>query len=105
MNLTQDEWRERLNNDDNAVILDVRTREEWDEGVIPNALLMDIYKGSAFIEEVKTLDKSKNYYVYCKAGGRSQQACHIMNQLGFDNTYNLSSGFMSWTGKSTLPDK
>jgi rhodanese-related sulfurtransferase len=37
--------------------------------------------------------------VYCKAGGRSAQACAIMNQLGFEKTYNLLGGFTEWEGK------
>jgi len=37
--------------------------------------------------------------VYCKAGGRSAQACAIMNQLGFKNAYNLVGGFSQWQGK------
>lgn len=96
--LTQTDWVTQLNNDNNAVILDVRTQDEVDEGKIPNALHIDIYKGQGFIYEVDALDKSKNYYVYCKAGGRSAQACAVMNQLGFKNTYNLIGGFSQWTG-------
>lgn len=96
--LAQLDWVEQLNNDNNAVILDVRTQDEVDEGKIPNALHIDIYKGQGFIYEVDTLDKSKNYYVYCKAGGRSAQACAVMNQLGFKKTYNLIGGFSQWTG-------
>jgi len=96
--LAQLDWVEQLNNDNNAVILDVRTQDEVDEGKIPNALHIDIYKGQGFIYEVDALDKSKNYYVYCKAGGRSAQACAVMNQLGFKNTYNLIGGFSQWTG-------
>ena len=96
--LTQTNWVTQLNNDNNAVILDVRTQDEVDEGKIPNALHIDIYKGQGFIYEVDALDKSKNYYVYCKAGGRSAQACAVMNQLGFKKTYNLIGGFSQWTG-------
>ena len=96
--LAQLDWVEQLNNDNNAVILDVRTQDEVDEGKIPNALHIDIYKGQGFIYEVDALDKSKNYYVYCKAGGRSAQACAVMNQLGFKKTYNLIGGFSQWTG-------
>ncbi|MCK7591475.1 rhodanese-like domain-containing protein [Subsaxibacter sp. CAU 1640] len=96
--LTQHQWLEQLTNDSNAVILDVRTQAEVNEGKIPNALHIDIYKGQGFIEEVDALDKSKNYYVYCKAGARSAQACAVMNQLGFKNAYNLIGGFSQWTG-------
>ncbi|WP_435138668.1 rhodanese-like domain-containing protein [Formosa sp. A9] len=96
--LTQDEWAEQLEQDGNAVILDVRTDDEVDQGYIPNAKHIDIYLGDEFIAQVDALDKTKNYYVYCRSGKRSAQACSIMNQLGFENTYNLLGGFIDWTG-------
>ncbi|WP_417363468.1 rhodanese-like domain-containing protein [Galbibacter sp.] len=99
--LTQEEWSEEFQNDDNAVILDVRTDEEIAEGYIPNAIHIDIYKGQGFLDEVEQLDKSKNYYVYCRSGKRSAQACLLMNQHGFENTYNLIGGFMEWEGETT----
>lgn len=97
--LTQHEWTKRLENDENAIILDVRTKEEVDEGKIPNSLHVDIYKGQDFIDEIETLDKSKSYLVYCKSGGRSGQACGVMHQLGFENAYNLIGGFSEWRGE------
>lgn len=103
MNLSQQEWASQLEADTNAIVLDVRTEDECSEGIIPNAINIDIYKGQGFIYQVEELDKSKNYYVYCKAGGRSQQACGVMNQLGFENTYNLVGGIMQWEGDVTIP--
>jgi rhodanese-related sulfurtransferase len=43
--------------------------------------------------------------VYCKAGGRSEQACSLMNQMGFENTYNLMGGMMQWEGDVVLPQE
>ncbi len=103
MNLTQEDWFEKLQADDNAVILDVRTEDEWNDGIIPNAINIDIYKGQGFIYQVEELDKSKNYYVYCRSGGRSAQACSIMNQMGFENAYNLMGGFSEWDGPTDMP--
>jgi rhodanese-related sulfurtransferase len=97
--LIQEEWVIQLAADENAVILDVRTGDEVAEGKISNAIHIDIYKGQEFISEVEELDESKNYYVYCKSGNRSGQACQIMNQLGFDNTFNLLGGILEWEGK------
>jgi len=97
--LSQKDWTKQLEEDNNSVVLDVRTQEEVNEGIIPNSIHIDIYKGQGFIYELEELDKTKNYYVYCKAGGRSAQACAIMNQLGFKNTYNLVGGFSDWQGK------
>ncbi len=99
--LTQKEWSSQLEADNNAVIIDVRTPSEVAEGIIPNAIHIDIFKGQGFIDEIKKLDLSKNYYVYCKVGGRSGQACSVMNQLGFNNTYNLVGGITEWEGEIT----
>lgn len=103
MNLQQEDWINQLNQDTNAVILDVRTEEEYNEGIIPNAIMIDIRKGQGFVYEIEELDKSKNYYVYCRSGARSEQACIIMNQLGIDNTYNLLGGIMHWQGEVRVP--
>ncbi|WP_026714518.1 rhodanese-like domain-containing protein [Flavobacterium daejeonense] len=103
MNLTQEEWVEQLEQDDNAVILDVRTEDECDEGIIPNAINIDIHKGQEFISEIEQLDKSKNYYVYCRSGARSAKACEIMNELGIENAYNLLGGMLDWEGEVVAP--
>lgn len=104
MDLSQSDWAAQLEKDNNAVIIDVRTPEEWSEGIIPNALQINIYEGQGFIYKLDELDKTKNYYVYCKAGGRSAQACSIMNQLGFENAFNLQGGFMQWRGAIVEPN-
>ncbi len=99
--LSQEEWQDKLKNDDEAVILDVRTEEEVEEGYIPNSKNIDIYKGQGFINEVEKLDKSKHYYIYCRSGKRSSQACTLLDQMGFSETYNLLGGFSEWQGEKT----
>jgi len=101
VDLTQEEWVSELENDNNAVILDVRTLAEVEQGVIPNAIHIDIYKGQDFIYELDELDKTKNYYVYCRSGNRSRQACRLMEQMGFENAYNLMGGIIEWNGEIT----
>ncbi|MBM1107987.1 rhodanese-like domain-containing protein [Aurantibacter crassamenti] len=97
--LSQNEWEDQLNEDQNAIILDVRTPEEVEDGYIPNSINIDIYLGQEFMDKVEKLDKSKNYYVYCRSGNRSGQACAILNSLGIENAYNLEGGFMNWEGE------
>lgn len=97
--LPQKLWAEQFKQDGNAVLLDVRTDSEVAEGCMPNAKHIDIYKGQGFISEIEVLDKSKNYYVYCRSGIRSAQACALMNQLGFENAFNLVGGFLEWQGE------
>ncbi|MCM4153888.1 rhodanese-like domain-containing protein [Arenibacter sp. N53] len=97
--LSQEEWSAQLESDENAFLLDVRTPEEVEEGYIPNATNIDIYLGQEFVAEIEKLDKTKNYYVYCRSGQRSGQACAIMNKLGIENAFNLEGGFMNWEGE------
>lgn len=97
--LTQQEWKNQLEADDNARIIDVRTDIEVEEGVIPGSTQMDIQNPGEFMEKVKTLDPEKNYYIYCRSGGRSSQACMLFNSLGIKNTYNLMGGISEWEGE------
>lgn len=103
MNLTQEDWVSQFEADENAVILDVRTEDEFNEGFIANAINIDIHRGQDFVNEIETLDKNKNYYVYCRSGMRSAKACEIMNQLGFENAYNLIGGITEWDGEVIEP--
>ena len=99
--LSQSQWREQLAGDDNAVILDVRTEMEISEGYIPNAHAMDVQNPPVFMEKAQGLNPSKNYYVYCRSGGRSAQACAVLASIGIENTFNLIGGFSEWEGETT----
>lgn len=94
--ITVDQWKSQITEDSKAVIIDVRTQEEVEAGMIENAKHIDIFLGQGFVDEVEKLDKSKNYYIYCRSGGRSVQACQVMEQLGFETTYNLLGGYTAW---------
>jgi rhodanese-related sulfurtransferase len=98
MDLTQEEWSSKLASDNKAYLLDVRTPEEFEEGHVPNATMLDIRQPESFMEGVQSMDSSKHYYIYCRSGARSAQACQVMNQMGIENTYNLLGGFMEWEG-------
>ena len=98
MNLEQKEWWSQFLNDEYGIIIDVRTEDEYESGKIPGALNIDIYKGQGFVYQVEELDQSKNFYVYCAAGVRSANACGVMQQLGFENVFNLVGGFSNWDG-------
>lgn len=99
MDISQEEWAEGIATDTNALVLDVRTEDEYNEGNIPNAINIDIYKGQGFVYKLEELDKSKAYYVYCRSGARSGQACKIMNEMGFEKAYNLLGGIIAWEGE------
>ena len=97
--LTQEKWKEQLEKDSDAVIIDVRTDEEWEEGYIEGATQMNIQDSGAFYEEAQKLDPKKNYYIYCRSGGRSATACALLNSLGVENAFNLLGGVSEWNGE------
>ena len=101
-NLVQQEWSDELSKSTNGVILDVRTAIEVEDGKIPGATNIDIFKAQQFIDALEKLDKNLPYFVYCKAGSRSAQACAVMHQMGFEYTYNLEGGFSEWSGDVEL---
>jgi rhodanese-related sulfurtransferase len=104
MNLSQQEWWDGTQESADAVILDVRTPQEWNEGIIPGAINIDIYQGEAFMDALEALDKTKTYFVYCRSGARSGNACNVMSQLGFEKAFNLSGGIMGWSGPVVAPE-
>jgi rhodanese-related sulfurtransferase len=90
------DFQQKIAETADAVILDVRTEEEFRSGRISDAININVMGGS-FIDKVDSLDKSKTYFVYCRSGGRSGQACALMAGRGF-NVYNLAGGIMNWSG-------
>jgi rhodanese-related sulfurtransferase len=93
-NLSIEEFFNGFQNDHNEVIIDVRTIEEEAEGLIPNSLNINLMEPS-FPEKVMDLDKSKDYYVYCRSGGRSATACQFMEKQGL-TSFNLVGGIGAW---------
>ena len=99
MDLNQLDWANKSSLKESNTIIDVRTSEEFGEGFIKNAINLNIYDSSNFIEKIKTFSSNKEYYIYCKSGARSSAACKIMNQMGFNNVYNLLGGISEWNGE------
>lgn len=86
---------DKLRAQTNAVILDVRSKAEFEKGRIPGATNIDI-NSVRFLESVGGLDKSKVYLVNCAVGMRSARACKKMESLGFTNLFDLAPGFDGW---------
>ncbi|MGA1227025.1 MAG: rhodanese-like domain-containing protein [Tamlana sp.] len=103
-NLTQESWIELISKDENAVIIDSRRPDEWENGIIEDALMMNIMDESSFKQKASQLDNTKNYYVYCRSGVRSVKACITLESLGFKTTYNLLGGILEWKGKTVIPN-
>ena len=79
-----------------AVLLDVRTPQEYREGHIPgsqNVPLQQLDK----VEEV-TENKDTVLYVYCHSGARSRQAVSLLKHMGYTNVHNIG-GIAAYSGK------
>ena len=78
-------------NEANAIILDVRTENEYQNGHLENAVLINIYAPD-FSSKIKDLNKDNTYYVYCRSGARSRSAVKLMRKEGFSKAFNIKGG-------------
>ena len=100
-NLDAESFRQKLAEDMDKVLLDVRTPMEHEKIRIPNSVLIDI-SNPMFMLEIDKLDRSKSYYVYCRSGNRSFHAGNYMLKIGFEKVYNLQQGILSWNGEKEM---
>lgn len=94
--LYAEDFQEKLQEKANAILVDVRTPEEFESGSIPQSININIMDRT-FLTQVATLDKTRPYFIYCRSGARSGQACAIMSKQGFE-VYNLAGGIIGWSG-------
>jgi rhodanese-related sulfurtransferase len=86
---------DKLRQQTNTVVLDVRTPKEFAAGHIPGAVNVD-WNAADFAAKASALDKSKTYLVHCAVGGRSAKASDKMTALQFTDVYNLEGGIKAW---------
>ncbi|MCV9386162.1 rhodanese-like domain-containing protein [Reichenbachiella ulvae] len=96
--ISAEELNEVIQNDENAIVLDLRTDEEIADGMLEGATQLNFHDPE-FNDKLQALDKSKTYYVYCRSGGRSGKAAGIMKESGFKAVYDLEGGIASWKAK------
>ena len=77
-------------------LLDVRTPQEYQQGYIKGAVLINFFDPN-FVTKVSTrFDKNKPLYIYCAVGGRSNKAAKKLISVGFESVYDLKGGFTKW---------
>ena len=98
VNISQEEMQ-TMTQDSNYVVIDVRTPSELESGYIPGTDVFLDYNTAELDEEIKKLDTSKSYILYCRSGNRSRLACTQMLSKGFKDLHNLSEGIKGWKGE------
>jgi molybdopterin/thiamine biosynthesis adenylyltransferase/rhodanese-related sulfurtransferase len=78
-----------------ALYVDVREQDEWDEGAVPGAIHVPRGQLEQRIEGLVP-DRSRPIVVYCAGGSRSAFAAKTLGELGYENVLNLAGGFTDW---------
>ena len=94
LNITAREAKEIMDSRSDYIILDVRTREEYDQGHIPGAILIPHTEIETLAEDILT-DKDQLILVYCRSGRRSKLAAEALVELGYTNILEFG-GILDW---------
>ena len=96
--LTAEEAKERMEENPNVILLDVRTQEEFDEGHIPGAVCLP----NEFItaEMPFPFEKDAEILVYCRSGRRSAEAASKLRSMGFTKVFDFG-GILDWPYETT----
>ena len=78
-----------------AQLLDVRTKEEWDEGHLKGAILATVTEEGFLAKAKAALDPKKAVVVYCRSGRRSATAAEQLRTAGF-TVYDMDGGITAW---------
>lgn len=97
--INADEAKTIIDENPNAVILDVRTQDEYNETHIPNSILLD--NETITEETVSELELTSDSIVliYCRSGNRSKQAASKLANLGYSNLFDFG-GIKDWPYKT-----
>lgn len=89
------EFLQRLEADTAVILLDVRRPEEFVEGHLKGAKLLNWLDREAFDEGAKALDNAKTIYVYCRSGRRSNDAANYLAEHGY-KVIDMKGGYLAW---------
>lgn len=92
--ISPQEVKDKMDSDENIVILDVRTKQEYKEGHILKSILVPVDDINTRIEDVVS-DKDKEIIVYCRSGNRSKVAANTLLKMGYKKVYDLG-GIINW---------
>jgi rhodanese-related sulfurtransferase len=91
--LNAENFKRRMEQDKNYVLIDVREPVEYKQGFIPGAQNIPLSQLKARYTEIPA---DKDVLLYCRSGMRSKQAARILNKKGFSKLAHLKGGILSW---------
>ncbi len=90
-NINYNELLNMRKNDKKVLLLDVRSKQEYNEGHLSGTILIPLFELKQRVEK-EIPDKNKSIIVYCSSGIRSIRAISILRDKGYMNLYNLEGG-------------
>ena len=94
-NIDKFELKELLNSNEEFLLLDIRTKEEFHENKIEGAINIPLQELLFNVDELEEYRGNK-IVIYCRSGHRSITACNILSMEGFDELYNLEKGIIDY---------
>lgn len=86
---------EENQNNNEFILLDVRSVNEFTKGHLDRAINIDI-NSYQFTADIQKLNRNAIILIYCLTGARSANAMHVMANLGFKTLYNMQGGIAAW---------
>jgi rhodanese-related sulfurtransferase len=93
--VSNEEWKERISQVSEPLLVDVRTPKEFNAGHFEGAINID-FRNADFMKNMSELDKDRTLFIYCHSGGRSGQACTQLESAGFKDIVELKGGYSNW---------
>lgn len=97
-NMKAVEAAKMLKENPKAIVLDIRTPAEFNEGHITGAVNID-YKADSFESDLEKLDRDATYVMHCRSGRRSANSFETFSKLGFKNIVHMDDGILGWKQK------
>ena len=94
--LSPAEFESHLKKNISPQLIDVRTPDEFKDGHLENARNIDFFDPNFNTLMQAALSKKKAVYLYCKSGGRSGKTAARLQEMGFEEIYDLKGGYTAW---------
>ena len=91
--VTVEEAKSLVESNVSLIIVDVRTREEYDSGHIEGAILIPVSELESRINE---LSKEEEFLIYCRTGNRSSNSVNILKANGYTKIFHMNDGIIAW---------